>query len=441
MRGRFSDFVGEPSFYLRKNNNQMKLIYFIVVLVLIGLNSFNMSARPCSSMASLTPLDTIAFDMSQSVFSTVDGISYIEFPVILRTDDMVINAVDYWFQFDLNKLTYVSTTSTVSTLDVFTNYNTNNQFLSNTSSTTSINVYLPVFVPIMKLKFSLNDPCEEILETDFYAPTTLLNGIVSSYLFIPSTASPETAIQIDSPDPQCPNTDVTFSYASEINGQTITSYAWDFGNGQTGSGQTVVASYSSEGTYTVTLEATTEGGCVHTYTTETTVAPGPLVDFTSAYDGALNQFSFTNLSTISSGSITGFFWEFGDGQTSDLFEPTHVYASEGLYDVTLTATSDLGCEASFTSVIDAPIPVVELKNLNGTITLFPNPANHELNILSTQTMHFFIVDEIGRRVSEEQFIGANQSAVVTVDHLSSGLYSLVGYDKDGITNMRFVVQR
>ena len=428
-------------FILYKNKSQMKSIYSLVVLMLLGLSTTTISARSCSSAASLTPLDTIAFDMSQAVFTTVDGISYMEFPVILRTDDMVINAVDYWFQFDLTKLTYVSTTSTVSSLDVFTNYNTNNQFLSNTSSTTSINVYLPVFVPIMKLKFSLNDPCEDILETDFYAPTTLLNGIVSSYLFIPSTASPETAIQVDTPDPHCPNTDVTFSYASEINGQPITSYAWDFGNGgQTADTQTAVATYSSEGTYIVTMEATTINGCVHTYTTTIDVAPAPVVDFTSTYDSGLNQFSFTNLSTISDGSLTGFFWEFGDGQTSDLFEPTHIYASEGLYDVTLTATSDLGCETSFTAVIDAPIPVVELRSLNGTISLYPNPASHELNVLSTQTLHFFIVDEIGRRVSEEQFIGANQSAVVSVDHLASGLYSLVGYDKDGITNMRFLVQ-
>lgn len=419
----------------------MKLISSLVALVFFGLSNTTGLAKSFSTMESLTPLDTIAFDLSQSVFTTVDDVSYMEFPILLLTDDLVINAVDFWFQFDLNKLTYVSTTSTVNTLDVFSFYNTNNQFLSNTSSTSSISVFLPVFEPIMKLKFSLNDPCADILVTDFYTPTTLLNGIVSSYLFVPLSASPESSIQVTTPEPFCPNTDVSFSYASEVNGQTITSYAWDFGNGQTGSGQTSSSNYTSEGTYTITLEVTTVNGCVHAYTTDIVIVPAPVVDLDSTYDGDQNLFSFINLSTISSGTNAVFLWDFGDGFTSDLFEPTHTYLSPGLYDVTLTVTSNLGCTSSATIVLDVPISVSELRSMDGQLTIFPNPVSTELNLSTTHTIRFFIVDEIGRRVSEEQLLGANQSVFVSVDYLSDGLYAVVGYSKDEITQKRFVVQR
>lgn len=418
----------------------MKRIYFFLISLGLVCTSTKIIAGDATAMAALTPLDTITFDLSQSEFSTVDGVSYIEFPVILRTDDLVINAVDFWFQFNLNKLTYVATTSTVSTLDVYTNYNNNNQFLSNTSSTTSINVYLPVYVTIMKLKFSLNDPCADILDTDFYAPTALLNGVVSSYLFVPMTDSPETAIEISTPEPYCPGSDIAFTYASEANGQPITDYAWDFDNGQTASGQTVSGSFSSEGTFTVTLEATTENGCVHTYTTTVQVQAAPIINFSSAYDPDLNIFNFTNQSTISNGTIVSYFWEFGDGQTSEDFEPQHGYASEGFYDVTLTAVSDLGCESSFTTTLEAPVAILELRSLGGALSLYPNPASQNISLTSSRAMRYYVVDDLARRVSEEGYIGVNQTVVIPLEDLAAGLYTVVGYDQHEITHVRFVVQ-
>lgn len=45
--------------------------------------------------------------------------------------------------------------------------------------------------------------------------------------------------------------------------------------------------------------------------------------------------AFTDLST---GGPSTWLWDFGDGDTSALQNPTHVYTSRGLYDVTLTVT-------------------------------------------------------------------------------------------------------
>lgn len=58
-----------------------------------------------------------------------------------------------------------------------------------------------------------------------------------------------------------------------------------------------------------------------------------------------NSFSFTNSSSISSGSLS-YGWSFGDGATSQLANPSKAYTQHGTYNVTLTATSNRGCAAS-----------------------------------------------------------------------------------------------
>jgi len=53
-------------------------------------------------------------------------------------------------------------------------------------------------------------------------------------------------------------------------------------------------------------------------------------------------FDFPNTSSISTGSLT-WLWDFGDGNTSTANQPSHTYTAPGIYNVTLTATSDSGC--------------------------------------------------------------------------------------------------
>jgi hypothetical protein len=165
-------------------NNTIKsfLIWLLVV------TSQNLWAARSSELGSVTLNDTIVFDLSQATFVTENSVTYMEFPVLLNSLDPQINAVDFWFQFDLSKLTYVSTTATVGSFDVYSNFNSTNEYLSNTSSTSSIAVFLPLNVPIIKLKFSLVNPCDQISENDFYNQNALLNGIVSVSEFITPAA-------------------------------------------------------------------------------------------------------------------------------------------------------------------------------------------------------------------------------------------------------------
>jgi hypothetical protein len=97
----------------------------------------------------------------------------------------------------------------------------------------------------MKLRFQLSGACTDVPASDFNTITVLLNGNLSAYQFIGSGAYP--AIQATTPSPLYSGTSVSFWYDAEINGHTIDSYEWDFGNGATAQGQTSSSLYAFEG--------------------------------------------------------------------------------------------------------------------------------------------------------------------------------------------------
>jgi len=78
-----------------------------------------------------------------------------------------------------------------------------------------------------------------------------------------------------------------------------------------------------------------------------TVLPSPSADFSanitlSCIPAAIN---FTDLSTTPVGTITQWDWDFGDGATSNLQNPSHTYNTAGFYTVTLSVTSSTGCKS------------------------------------------------------------------------------------------------
>ena len=140
-------------------------------------------------------------------------------------------------------------------------------------------------------------------------------------------------------------------------------YAWDFGDGNTSTDPNPVHNYAADGTYTVCLTIDNGAGCTDTYCYNVTVNQwcGAYFSFTNLCD----NFSFTNNSI--GGSYTSS-WDFGDGGSSVLNDPTHVFVGQSLYNVTLTITTAAGCVASTTEQISvySQLPQVSF-NVNDSL--------------------------------------------------------------------------
>src|SRR5262249_18594039 len=133
---------------------------------------------------------------------------------------------------------------------------------------------------------------------------------------------------------------LTMAFSDASTG-SITAWAWDFGDGTRSTEQSPTHAYSTAGTYTVQLTVTGPGGSATTTGSVTVSAPPPVANFIARSRSVQPplQVVFTDAST---GSITGWVWHFGDGLSSTLQSPTHIYATAGTYTVQLTVTGPGG---------------------------------------------------------------------------------------------------
>lgn len=412
-------------------NNLLK-----IVVLLIGVFAFfDAFATRKESNEFLILTDTVVFDLSAATYSNTGGVYYIDIPISIHSTDTGINALDFWFQFNTSKMTYQSCIALVPGLDPFTNFNVNNQVLSNTTSGTSINFSTPLYTDVLMLRFALTSACTEIYPSDFFSIFALVNGNLSSYLFVGPSGIPN--FEIQQPQPYCSSDEIVFNYPyTSVNGRTIQSYSWDFGNGQVSTLQSDTAIYTVEGDYPVSLTLTTVDGCVYSLQNAIPIFPTPVAAFSSSWDEPTNVVSFTNESTISTGTINLYSWDFG-GSTSNLQNPNYTFPIPGYYDVTLTATSDLGCSSSITQLVTA-IDIVELSNRS--FHIFPNPANAFIQIESNFHTMARITDITGRILTEDFIIQANQITNYDVSMLSTGFYFLESIDGDYVFRERFAVE-
>jgi PKD repeat protein len=130
--------------------------------------------------------------------------------------------------------------------------------------------------------------------------------------------------------------------------QYATSYVWDFGNGSSSFKQNPTFTYYESGIYSVSLTVFGPGGTDNiTQLVEVSLTPNP-------YTTVAPQFVFVNDVPVKCFNLTtdtaqvSYLWEFGDGDTSSIFEPTHIYQEPGRFDITLTATNGNNCSNSFT---------------------------------------------------------------------------------------------
>ena len=150
--------------------------------------------------------------------------------------------------------------------------------------------------------------------------------------------------------PTCEDKILTFTdQSTAASGPPITKWTWNFGDATP---QVVAANgnpqphmYVAYGTNTASLQVETSSGCKSVlYSKPISVSPNPFATFN--FTGAClpsGATQFTDQSSIVTGNISQWLWDFGDGNTSTQQSPVYNYTSTGPFNVKLTVTSANGC--------------------------------------------------------------------------------------------------
>lgn len=204
--------------------------------------------------------------------------------------------------------------------------------------------------------------------------TFAVNGCTASVTH-PVTVNPTpTASFTPNPGSGCIDLDVAFINTSQNAGF----YQWDFGDGNTSGLAEPFHTYADDGTYTVTLIAENLNGCTDTTAADVVAFPLPVASF--SFSQPQSCYSPVTIQTInsSSGAISHA-WDLGNGQTSDLNQPSITYDEPGTYTVQLVATNQYGCTSSFAlDFVVHPTPVAGF-------TVAPAPACARYPVIFTNT--------------------------------------------------------
>jgi len=128
-------------------------------------------------------------------------------------------------------------------------------------------------------------------------------------------------------------------------GGPVSTYSWNLGNSVTSTLQHPSTTYTSPGTYSVTLTVTGPGGS-STKTISVIVFDQPAVSFsaTTALTGCTPHYvQFSSTVTPNSPGTVIYNWDFGDGTTGTGANPDHMYNTAGVYTVLLSVTNGAGC--------------------------------------------------------------------------------------------------
>jgi gliding motility-associated-like protein len=171
---------------------------------------------------------------------------------------------------------------------------------------------------------------------------------------------------------------------------TTANWSWNFGDGSPVNTTQLNPHhlYGTPGDYTITLISHSSNlGCPDTAKDSIKVFPMPTAKFVFTNVCLNKPMNFNDSSTVESGTMTGWSWNFGDSTPLGTVQnPNHTYDNFGTFNVSLISTTNNGCKDTIAkNVVVHPLPVAQYTAANvcdDSIVHF-NDASH---IVSTDTI-------------------------------------------------------
>ena len=161
----------------------------------------------------------------------------------------------------------------------------------------------------------------------------------------------------------------SFSSTASVSSGSIIKNYWNTTGVVKDSGMVFKPKYSIAGAYKIKLVAVSDKFCIDSTTILVSVNPNPKSGFSiNDTDQCLNgnQFIYSNISTVTSGTIQNTLWKLGDGTTSIITGPVSKnYATSGIFKVSLISVSDKGCCDTIDKTVNLnPKPIALYKKIN-----------------------------------------------------------------------------
>jgi PKD repeat protein len=170
---------------------------------------------------------------------------------------------------------------------------------------------------------------------------------------------------------------------TDLSVDSVSTWQWDFGDGNTSTDQNPTNEYVNPGFYTVTLIIVGPGG------SDTLIKPdyiqptytSPTADFEGVPTSGVAplEVTFTDLSVD---SVNTWVWDFGDGSTSVYQSPVYTYTAAGTYTVSLTVGGPGGSDEMIKTDYITVSDDVPVANFEGTPTTGNTPLSVNFSDLS-----------------------------------------------------------
>lgn len=177
-------------------------------------------------------------------------------------------------------------------------------------------------------------------------------------------------------DDICLGESAMFNNTTTINGNIPVSYNWLFGDGNSDTVVNPVHQYAAAGNYNIVLLAMTNDNCLDSAKMQIAVNDTPTSNFTFSQENGVVDFK-AGVTTYPE-----YKWNFGNGQTSTLAEPTIIFTVDTTYTVTLQVGNTAGCVSSSSQEVDIDLVsgLAETRANSDAIKVFPNPFQNKATI-------------------------------------------------------------